>query len=140
MLQFAMNSASRFSSADRHAGSGSDWKELPPVYSPRLSSFRLVRLLMEFGTLPLSWLPNSWSSSRPTRRPISAGILPVRPQRQMHRRRRVVSWHSSLGMIPTRPVQIICLNHVQERRKGCKDTEKHYRNAPGMVASSIMRR
>lgn len=103
MLQFAMKSASKLTSDDRQVGSGSEVKLLPPVYSPRLSSFRLVRLLIEEGTLPDSWLPNSCSSSRHTSLPISAGMRPVSPQRQMHRRRSVDSVHSSLGIVPIRP-------------------------------------
>lgn len=105
MLQLAMNRASKLTSADRQLGSGSAVKLLPPVYSPRLSSLRLVRLLMEAGTLPDSWLPNSCSSSRQTSLPISVGIRPVRPQRQMHSRRSVEIVHSSFGIMPIRPVK-----------------------------------
>ena len=110
MLQFAMKSASKFTSADKHDGSGSDWKLLPPVYSPRLSSFRLMRLLSEFGTEPVNWFPNNCSSSNPTNLPISLGMRPVKPQRQMHKRRSVCSEHSSFGIVPIKPAFLIINN------------------------------
>jgi hypothetical protein len=106
MLQLAMKSASRCTRVEKHCGSGSEAKSFPPVYSPKLSSLRLVRLPIELGTLPVRWLPNSCSSSSPTSRPISGGMRPVSPQRQMHRRRRVTRLQSSLGIGPTSPMHV----------------------------------
>ena len=111
MLQFAMKRASRFTSVDKHLGSGSSLKLFPPVYSPNDSSLRLVSRLMVCGMDPLSWLPNNCSSSSPTRLPISRGMRPDRLQRQMHSRRKVTRLQSSFGMVPISPTIVYSIHH-----------------------------
>ena len=52
-LQLAINKASRLISFDTQDGISADSKSLPPVYSPKLNNFKLVRFPMLFGIKPL---------------------------------------------------------------------------------------
>lgn len=124
-LQFAMKIASSLIRLDKHSGSGPGSKLLPPVYSPRLISFKLTRRPTDSGTAPVSLLPNNCSSSRPTSSPTSSGIGPVKPQRQMHSRRSDVTRHSDCGMRPHSAVSNFHVNGHVLGSTAKQNCEKH---------------
>ena len=81
-----------------------------------------------------------WYRTRPTRLPISEGILPLSPQRHMHSLRRVVTRQSSTGMLPVNPTvaMIARYNSHTGHTNIFYNCKVYFLYVPGIVASSII--
>ena len=103
-LQLAINNASKFLSLDKQNGRGEILNAFPPVCSPKLSNLRSFKFPSEFGMTPVRLFPNNCNSSKFTNWPISSGMAPCSPHRQIQSLRRAIIVQSCVGIEPTKPV------------------------------------